>query len=291
MRVLTVQMHSLNKADHEVLLKDLGSDDNHFWGTIKDEANRIHFRLVYRSEQQAAKKSGRSKPPNKEVRKNKRQPQSHGDYVASASDIKIDIDHFWDSEQNVPLLDASRFGQDQTGLAIMSKEDADKHDNSHTMSMDALAVLIVGKTFAATDQTFMMPAYNSLVQAIIIRAALRQFRDRPVEFRASVPVLEVGRTLTTTLELHIMRDEVVCWRECGVPLHYLGLQISAARGNSLVSTWALRSYSADRQPKAFREAKYWHGFIRVEDSILDQVLMRSGWGGDLLDTTNSRKET
>eukprot|EP00438_Fugacium_kawagutii_P029602 Skav235416 [mRNA] locus=scaffold924:114031:118563:- [translate_table: standard] len=269
----------LNKAEHETLLKHMGDDDSNFWLAIKDEANRVHFRLVYRNELQQAKKEGRSKPSGKHPGKPKVTPKPRDDFVASASNIKIDIDHFRDGDKCVQLLDASRFGMDQSGLAIMTKEDADKHDCSQTISMDALAILIVGKSFADTDEPFTMPAYNNQGQPIIIRAALRQFGDRPVQFRAAVPMMEVGATASTTLELHIRRDEVVSWKECGVPLHYLGVHISAVRGSSLISAWALRSFSADRKPVPYRDAAYWHGYIKVDDTILDQVLQRSGWAG------------
>eukprot|EP00438_Fugacium_kawagutii_P019037 Skav208704 [mRNA] locus=scaffold42:439639:444144:- [translate_table: standard] len=268
----------LNKADAEVINKVLAEDDASVWQTVKDEANRVHFRLVYRNELNEAKKTGRAKPPNKFQKPPKAAPKKD-EFVASATNIKIDIDHFWDGENHVQLLDSSRFGQDRSGLAIMSRAEADKHDCSQTISMDALAILIVGKSFAPTDEPFMMPAYTCQGQPIIIQAALRQYGDRHVTFQAAVPMLEVGRTAATTLEIHIMKSEVVAWRECGVPLHYLGVQISAVRGSSLISAWAMKTFSADRKPVPFRDAAYWHGYVKVEDAILEQVLSRSGWAG------------
>eukprot|EP00438_Fugacium_kawagutii_P011062 Skav221289 [mRNA] locus=scaffold2775:254644:259185:- [translate_table: standard] len=271
----------LNKADHETLFKVLTGDETSLWNAIKDEANRVHFRLVYRQEMKTAKHNGRSKPPSKHVKggKDKAYQKPRDDFVATASNIKIDIDHFWDGEDKIALLDAARFGQDQSGLAIMSRFEADKHDDSQTLSMDALAILIVGKNFAATDETFEMPAYTNGGQPIIIQAALRQYGDRPVTFRAAIPMTEVGQTASTTLELTILKSEVMSWKECGVPLHYLGVQISALRGSSLISAWALRTFSADRKPVPMKEAVSWHGYVKVEDAILDQVLARSGWAG------------
>eukprot|EP00438_Fugacium_kawagutii_P031483 Skav235037 [mRNA] locus=scaffold287:159594:164108:+ [translate_table: standard] len=279
----------LNRADHETLLKNIGGDDVSAWGAVKDEANRVHFRLVYRTEMTQAKKEGRSKPPNKHVEKTKAPPKSKDDFIANASNIRIDIDHFWDGDDHVPLLDPSRFGQDQCGLAIMSRADADRFDRCQPLSAEPLAVLMVGNNFAEDDQPFSMPAYTCQGQPIIIRAALRQYGDRPVTFRPAVPQMEVGRTAATVVELHIMKNEVVAWKECGVPLHYLGVHVSACRGNSLVSTWSLRTFSSDRKPTPFRDASYWHGFIKVEDAILDQVLARSGWAGIYLTPRNAEK--
>lgn len=222
---------------------------------------------------------GRAKPPSKTLKSNKAKSHARDDFVVSATNIRIDIDHFWDDDQQVKLLDPSRFGQDQAGLAIMSRADADKHDQSQTISMEALAILIVGKSFPETDAPFTMPAYTCQGQPIIIQAALRQYGDRPVTFRAAVPMMEVGRTAATTLEINILKAEVVSWKECGVPLHYIGVQISALRGSSLISAWAMKSFSADRKPVPYKEAVAWHGYIKVEDAILEQVLSRSGWAG------------
>jgi len=41
----------------------------------------------------------------------------------------------------------------------------------------------------------------------------------------------------------------------------------------------MKIWKNSRQPAPFREADYWHGFIRVSDNILDQVLSRSGQAG------------
>ena len=124
-----------------------------------------------------------------------------------------------------------------------------------------------------------MPALTIGGEPIIIQAALRQFGNRPVCFRAAIPSAKVEGTATTVVELHILRSEVGAWKECSVPLHYLGVHISAVRGSSLIVTWSMKTWKNSRQPAPFREADYWHGFIRVSDDILNQVLSRSGQAG------------
>ena len=41
----------------------------------------------------------------------------------------------------------------------------------------------------------------------------------------------------------------------------------------------MKTWKSSRQPSPFKEADYCHGFIRVPDDILDQVLCRSGYAG------------
>eukprot|EP00438_Fugacium_kawagutii_P034418 Skav211609 [mRNA] locus=scaffold3083:69668:74185:- [translate_table: standard] len=274
-------MAFLNKADVETLQKAMGNDDDSMWAAIKDEANRVHFRLVYRNEMKAAKQEGRSKPSGRTKPKHRDTVRPKDDFIANAANIQIDIDHFWDgdSESHVPLLDASRFGQDQTGIAIMSCDEANKHAAPQSISPEPLAILVVGKRFAADDECFMLPAYIAKGLPIVVKAALRQYGDRPVAFRAAVPNMEVGVSASTVCEIHILRQEVVAWKECSIPLHYLGVQISAMRGSSIISTWSMRSYNDQRQPCSVKDSAYWHGYVRISDEILEQVLARSGWNG------------
>ena len=94
---------------------------------------------------------------------------------------------------------------------------------------------------------------------------------------------------STVVEMHIFKAEVATWKECSVPLHYLGVHISAVRGSSLISTWAMKTWSLDRKPVPFRDAAYWHGFLRVPDNILDQVLSRSGNAGIYVSPKDANK--
>ena len=266
------------KADLETISKTTATDPVKFWDAIKQEANRVKFRLVYRNEMQAAKKEGR-KPPSKVNKRSNAQQRAKNAFVANPSNIKIDITNFKDGEDDVPLIDASRFGPDQKGLAIMTLSEANRHAHNQTSSLEALAILIVGSQFDQQDEVFTMPAFTKEGSPIIVQAALRQYGDRPVEFRALMPQVNVSSTASTTVELHIYRSEVAAWKECSVPLHYIGVHISAIRGDSLISTWSLKSWNETRQQTPFREASYWHGYFRVQDSILEHVLQRSGSAG------------
>ena len=266
------------KADLETLAKVISNDDMSFWTAVKDEANRIRFRLVYRSELNSAKKDARSKPPAK-FDKKPNQPKGKIDFVPNATNVKIDIANFVDGMDALELIEPSRFGQDKCGLAIMGPSEANKYPLGQKLSVDALAILVIGQTFSSSDEPFHMPAYTKDGTPIIIRAALRQYGDRPVSFKAMMPEVQVSHAASTVVELHIVRKEVSSWRDCSVPLHYLGVHVSAVRGDNLISTWSMKTWSDERKPVPFKDAAYWHGFFRVADEILDQVLARSGIAG------------
>eukprot|EP00438_Fugacium_kawagutii_P030423 Skav216208 [mRNA] locus=scaffold238:157581:162100:+ [translate_table: standard] len=275
------------KCDHETMAKVVNTDDITFWSEMKQEANRVKFRLVFRNELSAFKSDARKKPPSKASKPAKRAEKT---FVASPTNIKIDMTNFVDDDQPVELLDPQRFGPDQTGLAIMNCKDADRHSTTQgILSMEALAILVVGRVFQEDDQVFTMPAYNSNGSPIVIQAALRQFGDRPVTFRAAVPQTVVSQSASTAVEIHIFRDEVAKWSDCSVPLHYLGVHVPAVRGSSLVAQWAFKTYTSSREVAAFRDSKYWHGFIRVQDEILDSVIARSGWQGIYMSPKNANR--
>ena len=268
----------LQKADVETLAKHEGCDDEQFWKEVKSEANRVHFRLVYRNEMLQAKKDGRKKPPSKPTKKLRN--GSHNDaFIPNATNVIIDKGPFWDDDQNVEIIEQSRFGPDQKGLAIMSVEDANRQSHEGSISIEALAILVIGRRFDAGDLPFSMPAMTVSGEPVVIQAALRQFGDRQVSFKAAVPVSNVNSSASTVVELHILKAEVASWKECSVPLHYLGVHISAVRGSSLIATWSMKTWKDTRQPAPFKDADYWHGFIRVPDEILDVVLSRSGHAG------------
>eukprot|EP00438_Fugacium_kawagutii_P002768 Skav202252 [mRNA] locus=scaffold1417:297672:302195:- [translate_table: standard] len=269
----------LSKADEETLNKVVNTDDITFWKNMKDEANRVHFRLVYRNELQNLKQNERSKPPDRSQKKQAKQPREA--FVANPSNIKIDFSHFRCDDEAIEQIDAARFGPDQRGMAVMTCKDANRlsHSYPHAISPEPLAILVVGRNFEATDEVFTLPAYGKDDDPIIIHAALRQFGDQAIEFKPTVPSMQVGSSASTVLEIYIHKNEVGNWRECSVPLHYLGVHVSAVRGSSLLAQWAWKTYSAERQPAAFKEASYWRGFVRVYDEILDSVLTRSGTSG------------
>ena len=269
-------MAFVTKCDIETVAKSMQADDNEFWKAMKAEANRVKFRLIYRPEMQVAKKGARAKPPSKPE---KSHGKARNDFVATATNIKIDVANFVAAGEQVSLLDSGRFGQDQTGLAIMNLAEANKVARDQCLSMDALAVLVVSSKFNAEDEPFLMPAFKQDGSPIVVKAALRQYGEVPVEFRANMPALKVTKTASTVVELHIIRKEVSDWKDCAIPLHYLGIHISAVRGDNLISTWALKAWNDDKKVVPVKSATYWHGYFRVKDEILEQIISRSGYAG------------
>ena len=176
--------NELPKADVETLAKHESCDDEKFWREVKSEANRVHFRLVYRNQMLQAKKDGR-KPPTKPAKKPRHGSQQDA-FIPSATNVIIDKGHFWDEDQNLEIIEQSRFGSGQKGLATMSVEDANRQSHESSISIEALAILLIGRRFDAYDVPVSMPAMTVRGEPVVIQAALRRLGDRPVTFRAAV---------------------------------------------------------------------------------------------------------
>ena len=269
----------LNKASGDFGETIAKMSDEDCWNHLKQEANKAKFRLVNRAEMIASKKDNRSKPPSK-TPKHSHLGNKDAEFVATPSNVRIDMVHFWDGDVNVTQIDASRFGPDQTGIAVMNNAEASKYNNyPNSILVGALAIVVVGKHFRTDDTIFHLPGHTTMGTPVVLKAALRQFGDKPVVYKANVIAIETPKTDSTVLEIQIFRDEITNWKDCSVPLHFLGVHIPALRGSSLLATWSLKTFNRDRKPTPFREADLWHGFVRVGDSIFDSVLARSGISG------------
>lgn len=196
----------MQKSDVETIAKCEASDDDAFWKAVKAEAIRVHFRLVFRAEMQALKRDGRKKPADKPFKKPRLEHKA--DSVTSAANVVVDMRHFWNGDVNVEKIDSFRFGPDQAGVAVMSLVEAERHLAGQSISMEALAILVVDRKFSTHDAPFSMPAHTVRGEPIIIQAALRQFGDQPVVFKPAVPDTQIGSSASTVVELHIVRSEV-----------------------------------------------------------------------------------
>lgn len=124
-----------------------------------------------------------------------------------------------------------------------------------------------------------MPAYGPNQIPIVVHAALMNFGDSEIQFQMAIPSVSVASSATTTIEFSIVRAYVNQWADTQVPLHYVGVHCSSLRGSSLLSSWAIRSFDDARNPVHHRQATHWHGFFRVDDTILEAILRASGSAG------------
>lgn len=292
-------MDRLNGFASKVPLERLQSvedaDNEGLWNTVKSMASEVRYRLItpaelkiHQQNQRKAKGKGKSKSSEemqfiggKSKGKGKGGNKGKGKQPVQISELVIDTQHFSTDNGNVQKLELTRFGADQTGLRIVSAEEAKQCLRTATKSCEPLALLIVGnhEHIKEFGEVYSIPAHGPNGVPLVVQACLLQFGDTPVYFNMKVPNVTVLAEASTTIEFCIMKEHVPKWADTQIPLHYVGVHVSALRGSNLQGVWAIQSCDEKRKPVSHKVAHHWHGFFRVSDVLLESVLARSGAAG------------
>ena len=173
------------------------------------------------------------------------------------------------------MLELGRFGQDNTGLCIVTPEEAKRCMQVGARSADPLALLVIGEGVQNIGSTFSLPARLSNGSPVIVKACLLQFGDVKIEFQLQLPMAKVMQMESTVIEFGIHKKFVGNWQDTAAPLHYVGVHAPALRGNNLLAVWSVKAW-LNNKVVHHSQADHWHGYFRIADSLLQQVLCRSG---------------
>eukprot|EP00438_Fugacium_kawagutii_P015037 Skav225170 [mRNA] locus=scaffold1095:119822:124345:+ [translate_table: standard] len=271
----------LNKVPIEHIAKYKDNADGDFWTKLKDDASDAKFRLITPGELKQFQAKQRK---NKGESSRDHAPKKHAKTKNMSIDlgaIQVDMSHFMADDEPVVQLELNRFGPDQTGLCVVPCQDAARVVNSAVKSCDPLALLIVGEGAGQYGQTFSFPAHQPNGEPVIVQAALKQFGDIPIEFVLKLPAVQVEQLESTVLEFSIQKEYVGSWADTAQPMNYLGVHVPPLRGSNLLAAWSIKAFAGNK-PTQHGHATHWHGYLRVADSLLSQVLQRSGAAGIFL---------
>lgn len=271
----------LNKVPVDHIAKYKDNNDVEFWSKLKDDASDAKFRLISPAELKQFQAAQRK---NKSSASAENKPKKHAKGKKSECDmgaIQIDMSHFKADGESVAQLESCRFGPDQTGLCVVPCQDAHHFANQGVRSCDPLALLIIGDGVQKYGQPFNMPAHLPSGEPVVITAVLRQYGDIPIEFMLQLPTIKVEQMQSTVVEFNIQRTFVGSWTDTSQPLNYIGIHVPALRGSNLLAVWSIKSFAGSK-PAPHNQADHWHGYLRVADTLLSQVLQRSGSSGIFL---------
>lgn len=258
----------------------LNLNDDAFWTQVKTVASENKYRLITHEELKAFQAAGR-KGKAKEASSAVKPKVEKEAFAVDASRIAIDVSHFSANDDSVNLIEATRFGPDQTGLCVVNACDVAKWSTAGVKSCDPLALLVVGKGCHEYGDVFNIPAHTTGGTPIIVQGCIIQYGDVPIEFNLRIPSVVVDQVASTAIEFTIYRSHVTCWEDVTVPLHYIGVHIPELRGSNLLATWSIKSWNK-QQLSHVSKADHWHGFFRIADNMLCAVLGRSGGAGIFL---------
>eukprot|EP00438_Fugacium_kawagutii_P002915 Skav230082 [mRNA] locus=scaffold2569:285621:290051:+ [translate_table: standard] len=261
------------------------NDDDELWTNLKQLATTTKVRLVKVEELKALQmKQKQSKSSSsgikKDVSKNGKKEQPKAGQPA-AHEIVVDPTHFEAEGQPVQILEFGRFGPDQTGLCVATPAQAQQVAQAQHRSADALALLVVGKGAEKFGNTFSMPAHSKQGAPLVVAACLIQYGDIPIDYALQIPNVTVNQVESTVIEFTIERKHVSEWSATQVPLHYLGVHIPPLRGSNLLAVWSVKAWEGQKLA-SHANASHYHGFFRVQDTLMYQTLGRSGSSGIFL---------
>eukprot|EP00438_Fugacium_kawagutii_P018200 Skav230722 [mRNA] locus=scaffold401:27097:31431:+ [translate_table: standard] len=229
------QLFTKVPPDHVFKYKD--DDDSAFWSKLKDDASDAKFRLITPKELKAFQVAQRQNKSDSVEHKSRKVPKTKA-FTPDAAQIKVDVSHFKVGDESVQLLEACRFGPDQSGLCIVTCKEATQCIAAAAKSCDPLALLIIGEGAHHFGPTFMLPAHLANNEPVVVPAVLKQFGDTPIEFTLKLPTTVVATMASTVIEFSICREYVGTWDDTALPMNYLGIHIPALRGSNLLAQWS-----------------------------------------------------
>lgn len=253
-------------------------DDHSFWNTLKKLASEAKCRLVTHLELKDLQKWKRL---NWNQNEDSVSSQGMKDKKTgfSITDLTFHAQHFTADGEEIPLLTKERFGPDQRGITVMTVEEALEAKPEASISPEPLAILAVGPLVHKLGSKLMVPAHNKEHMPVLVPATIVNCGDIQVEFTAATPAATTATIEATTVEVLILREHVVTWDATSTPLHFLGVNVPELRGSGkILSHWGIKTYKKRKQCD-FKIADSWHGYMKISDDLLEQVLKRSGIGG------------
>eukprot|EP00438_Fugacium_kawagutii_P006169 Skav207457 [mRNA] locus=scaffold3545:140399:144364:+ [translate_table: standard] len=281
------------KVAPEKLVDNMKDSDSDLWNAIKKHATDCKFRLILPAElktfQQEQRKNAKDKPDKNAIKQDKKKQRIQVTKQLDAHAVTVDPNHFIADGEPIALLELARFGPDMAGGGSVTPAEARQVLKNAPWSLEALALLVIGEGASSLGKTQVFPAHTISGEPTTIDACLVQFGDVAIEPAIRLPSVVVDQMPSTVIEFSIERKLVGNWTDTAVPLHYVGVHVVALRGSALLATWSIKSWKQDRQTH-YSQASHWHGFFRISDAILDQVLTRSGVAGIFMSPKTNMKK-
>ena len=284
----------LNEIPIEKIKPHCKEPEVQFWVSLKQLANQHKVRLITHSElkayQQRQRHDKHEKPASsskgdggKGKGKGKTARSGKGEPHFDLSRVKIELQYLKAADHtNIHLLNKDMFGEDKTGVTLMSSSEVKNLLPIRKLSPGPLAVLAVTPPNEQPEQIVMMPATDAQGEPILLPVVIYNFGDVEVSMKGSAKPVITQQVLTQVIEVFIRRTHIEDWGMTRDTLNYLGKIITGMPEGTLVAHWAFKTYNDSKKITPFDKATYVHGFIRTKSSHVDCILKASGKGGVFL---------
>jgi len=102
--------------------------------------------------------------------------------------------------------------------------------------------------------------------------------------------INIPEIKTVVIEFHVERDYTSDWSVTQNTLQFIGKHFPELRNGGTLSSWAIRPFDKHRKQVQHHQANSIHGFLRVSEDKLMQVLIKSGTDGVFMTPKTEEKQ-
>ncbi len=253
----------------DFVVKTMDSGD--FWQQLKSEASKQMVRLILPNELKAWQQLKRAE---------NRQEQNKGKKVVNPAfnpkDLVLHVKDFQADGKAVPWISEDAIKPDSTGVCLLAPASAKHFLPPKKLSPDGLAIVTLGVLIPTAPQIQFLVSSNT-GEDHVVRGNIFQFGDTQVIHCLACPTANVQEVASSVLEVIIGKD---CpWWSMAVAdaiSAITKLDSQAKIREAIVGQWRFRPYSQSRAPVSSDDAVHIHGYLRVRDSNIDDILKLSG---------------
>ena len=253
----------------DFIIKIIDAEDS--WAQMKSEASKHMIRLILPAEFKAWQQLKRAGQKIDKVQTKKSfSPALHPrDLLLKASDFKAD-------GKQMKLINEDAIKPDCSGVCLMAPSSARNFLPVKRLSPDGLAIVTLG-ILSHSDPQIQCIASNVEGEDFVIRGNLYQFGDAQVVHCPACPTAVVQEVASSVVEVIIGRD-FPWWNIASADIitAIAKLGIKANVRDIILGQWKFKAYDANRSVVSPDKAAHIHGYIRVKDGGLNDLLTASG---------------
>ena len=259
-------------------------DDNTFWQSLKKLATENRVRLITNGELKLHQKEQRAKKPEQASASSvKAKPNKATHPKIDIAQVKIELMYLEaDDRTPVKVLSPEEFGQDKTGVVLMTVEEASHYLPVKRMSVQPLALLVIAGPDTPADQVQMLPALDRNSTPILLPIQIVNFGDVNIQLVPGKNKASAITTVTHVVETVIRRNLVEDWGSTKDPVQYIGKHVNGFSNGALVAHFAFKTYGPSKQVVPHDKGQYYHGYLRIKNEPLEEILKSSGKSGIFL---------
>ena len=282
----------IEKIGVEKVKNALGQAPVPCWNQLKSLANTAKVRMIHPDELKAFQRDVRQQNIKDKVSNepNPKKPKTIEPETLDIGDMNIACENFQANGKGVNLIPINQFGKDACGLAIVTKDQVGNFLPTSVLSCDPLALLVIGYPAVPGHTLISVAATKTKGTPVMLPATLLNYGEEKIEYKMCAKTINIPEIKSVVIDFHIERDLTTDWTLTQNTLQFIGKHFPELRNGGTLSSWAIRPFDKNRKQVAHQQASSIHGFLRVSEDKLKQVLARSGTEGVFLTPKTETKQ-